>query len=117
MNHVRSARLLALAAVLLDFSPWAGLAFPPAKIPPLSRGPFPADEARAYPSLVGTIITWADETYLLKVVRGKIATLRARSKFTLLFPSPASLLSGNDRGRFALPWACVTAAHFALFLI
>jgi hypothetical protein len=114
MNHVRSARLLALAARLLDFSPWAGLAFLPAKILPLSRGPFRANEAQAYLRFVGAFITWAGETYLFKVVRVKNARLRALFKFTLLFPSPASLPSGNDQGRFALRWACVTAAHVAL---
>ena len=119
MNHVRLARLLALAAGLLDFGTGISLVFLPAKISPLLRVPVPTDEALVYLRFVGAFVTAIGACYLLALVRGGVARLRTLFEFTLLFRFATGIFSGFAiaRGWLALPWAGVAATDLALIVI
>jgi hypothetical protein len=116
MNHVSLARLLALAAGLLDFGTGIGLVFLPAKILPLLRVPIPTNEALVYLRFVGAFVTAVGASYLLALVRGGVAWLRTLFEFTLPFRFATGIFSGIAvaRGWLAIPWASVAATDFAL---
>jgi len=116
MNHVRLARLLALAAGLLDFGSGLGFAFFPIQTLALMCSPVAADEALVYVRFVGAFVSAVGASYLWALFRSDLTRLRAVLEFTLFFRLAAGVFStaAIARGWLTLSWASVPAADFAL---
>jgi len=110
------ARVLALGAGAMDFLTGLGLVFVPAQMLPLMRVAVPAGDGLVFLRWVGSFVGAVGASYLLALVRGGGARLRAVLEFTILFRLAAGGFSAAAIGLGWLPvaWASVPAADFAL---
>lgn len=110
------ARWLALGAGAMDFSTGLGLVFAPALVLPLMRVAVPAGDGLVFLRWVGAFVGAVGASYLLALMRGDGARLRAVLEFTILFRLAAGGFSAAAIGLGWLPmaWASVPAADFAL---
>jgi hypothetical protein len=116
MNHVRLARLLALAAGLLDSGSGLGFAFFPTQTLTLMRTSVAAEEALVYVRFVGAFVAAVGVSYLWALFRGDLNRLRGVLEFTLIFRLATGVFAtaAIARGWLTPTWASVPTADFAL---
>lgn len=115
-STLRWARWLALGAGAMDFATGLGLVFTPAHVLPLMRVAVPSGDGLVFLRWTGAFVGAVGASYLLALIRGGGARLRAVLEFTLLFRLAAGGFSAAAIGLGWLPsaWASVPAADLAL---
>ena len=110
------ARGLALGAGCLDTGTGLGLVFAPALVLGLMGAAVPGAEALIYLRWVGAFVVAVGASYLIALVIGGGARLRAVFEFTIVFRLAAGVFSAvaMARGWLAPVWVSVPLADFAL---
>jgi hypothetical protein len=116
MPIVKTARLLALVAGLLDFFTGLGLVFLPQRILPLMHVATPAGEALVYLRFVGAFVLAVGACYLLALVRGGMDRLRAALELTIPFRLSTGVFAAValSLGWLSTGWVSVPATDFVL---
>jgi cytochrome c oxidase cbb3-type subunit 1 len=112
----RMSRGLALGAGCLDAGTGLGLVFAPELVLGLMGASVPGAEALIYLRWVGAFVAAVGASYLIALVAGGGARLRAVFEFTIVFRLAAGLFSAVAiaRGWLGPVWVSVPLADFAL---
>ena len=118
-SPLRWARWLTLGAGTMDFLTGLGLVFAPARVLPLMHVAVPSGDGLVFLRWVGAFVGAVGASYLLALMRGGGARLRAVLEFTILFRLAAGGFSAAaiGLGWLSPAWSSVPVADLALVAV